>query len=106
MASIASGRVAGAVPVGGVLAVVEQVLDQARGHLALGIGPCRAASSSRRWLRSRCRTSTTRFLGQFEIGGLIFVVLDDELPMFSSIMSSFSFCRRALSRPGRTWPWQ
>ncbi len=39
MASTHEGRVAGRVPVGGVLAVVEQVLDQPRGHLALRIGP-------------------------------------------------------------------
>ena len=33
-ASIASGRVAGAVPIGGVLAVVEQILDQPRSDVS------------------------------------------------------------------------
>ena len=96
----AEGRVAGRVPVGAVPAVVEQVLDQPRGKLALGIGPGQQLEVERVGLDlAAVPGPPVTLVGQLEISRLVLVILHHVLARCSgapcaSLSFSPSFVQR------------
>ena len=74
-----------------MLAVVQQVLDQPRGQLALGIGPRQQLQVIGVGLVLAAVPVPPVALGQLELGRLVLVVLLTYWSMFCRIMASFSF---------------
>ncbi len=76
----AEGRVAGGLPVGGVLAVVEQVLDQARGGFALRVHLGQKFEViGLRFVLAAVPAPPVALVTQFQPGCLVFVILFQEL---------------------------